>query len=137
MGNICCAKDEYGDMTAAYNKNRDAEERRNANALAEMTKKAETYDREAKQISGSSTWSADSLRKFEINLPFDKISIGGFADKVWQHSIDGKLRYSDFVESMSELKVFKDALKPNTVTSNLLAGEDFTYASQGVTYLHQ
>ena len=49
-------------MSRQYEKDRDEQDRKNEIALQAMTLKAETYDRDTKEISDVKVWNADKLR---------------------------------------------------------------------------
>ena len=69
---------------------------------------------------------ADEIQKFEIDLPFDNISIGGFFEIIQDLEKEGAITIEQLQDKLSTNEFWADALKsPDTTTSRLLTSDYF------------
>ena len=90
MGSVCVKSkqaDEIDEVYAneglsnSYNKERERDEKKAEKVLEKKVAKAEDYNKDAAVLQDARlSISADRLRRYEVSLPFDNISLGAFFD---------------------------------------------------------
>jgi len=148
MGSVCVKSkqaDEIDEVYAneglsnSYNKEREKDEKKAEKVLEKKVAKAEDYNKDAAVLEDARlSISADRLRRYEVSLPFDNISLGAFFDiliSIEEKDSNGKgegyFTYEQLVASMATNNFWRDALKDrNTPTSKLILHSDFAAEGQ-------